>query len=568
MDIVSYLFLYSFEGELKPDMPSMDTDNCMDEQIIVNNGKGKLVEMTRRDAAELFKVQSTTTQKSTSKSKVLTQPKSAIREGKIRRGSQEQQSSTQNNIVFPPNTANDSSVFPLMEIRETCDETGNIINSEVVNMSNTMKRLEDNIDAGNTNDNEKDGKQFGELLAKTLKEGEEDITTYDDEGFVHVEAATPTTTASKPAIPKERISDKEYKSIYSRLEELERLEEEDMKSKAENAKSSKRLQSSGWSKGFLNKTKKSRGKSPATQKREDSSELKVSFTGSSEIKDLASQIESEKVVGFSSVSFDTEHKEIKAEPVESEKLVSFSSARSIDSSVSFCANEDSEIPVDVPSVGSSEKAVSFSAVSFDAEHQEIKDLPSPVESEKLVSFSSAKSIDSSVSFCANEDSEIDSLRKPYGFDSDKELRVSFSSVSFNAADIEIDSTRPPSSASSFVSGVTEYDLDIDDDEEEDGVDNPPQDYVPSVSFAENKNEVLEIPRIGQSKVPPRPAPGRPVSFTQDVRDEYIPVSTVPFEDNIFKGVVKERTDSEQKEATTAPKKKLSRFAQQRLERGL
>jgi len=430
-----------------------------------------------------------------------------------------------------------------------------------------MKRLEDNIDAGDTTNNEKDGKQFGELLAKTLKEGEEDITTYDDEGFVHVEAAAPTT--SKSTIPKERISDKEYKSIYSRLEELERLEEDDMKSKAENAKSSKRLQSSGWSKGFLNKTKKSRGKSPATQKREESSELKVSFTGISEIKDLASQIESEKTVGFSTVSFNAEHKEIGAEPVESEKLVSFSSARSIDSSVSFCANEDSEIQVDVPSVGSSEKAVSFSAVSFDAEHLEIKDLPSPVESEKLVSFSSAKSIDSSVSFCANEDSEIDSLRKPYALDSDKELRVSFSSVSFNAADIEIDSTRPPSSASSFVSGVTEYDLDIDDDDDEDEVDNPPQDYVPSVSFAENKNEVLEIPRIGKSKVPPRPAPGRPVSFTQEVQDEYIPVSTVPFEDNIFKGVVKERTDSGQvvKEDAQAPKKKLSRFAQQRLERG-
>jgi len=543
------------------------TGDCMDEQIIVKNGKGKLVEMTRRDAAELFKAQSTTTQKSTSKSKVPAQPKkSAIREGKIRRASQEQQqASTQNNIVLPPNTANDSSVFPLMEIRETCDETGNIINSEVVNMSNTMKRFEDNIDAGNTDNNEKDGKQFGELLAKTLKEGEKDITTYD-EGFVHVEAAA-TPTPGKSTIPKERISDKEYKSIYSRLEELERLEEEDMKSKAENAKSSKRLQSSGWSKGFLNKTKKSRGKSPATQKREESSELKVSFTGSSEIKDLASQIESEKTVGFSTVSFNAEHKEI---PVESEKLVSFSSARSIDSSVSFCANEDSEIQVDLPSVGSSEKAVSFSAVSFDAEHLEIKDLPSPVESEKLVSFSSAKSIDSSVSFCANEDSEIDSLRKPYALDSDKELRVSFSSVSFNAADIEIDSTRPPSSASSFVSGVTEYDLDIDDDEEDDdGVDNPPQDYVPSVSFAENKNEVLEIPRIGQSKVPPRPAPGRPVSFTQEVQDEYIPVSTVPFEDNIFKGVVKERTDGGQvKENEQAPKKKLSRFAQQRLERGL
>lgn len=54
---------------------------------------------------------------------------------------------------------------------------------------------------------------------------------------------------------------------------------------------------------------------------------------------------------------------------------------------------------------------------------------------------------------------------------------------------------------------------------------------------------------------------------------FAPLSTdhVPFEENVFKGVVKERNvvaavDRETKEST-APKKKLSRFAQQRLERG-
>lgn len=53
---------------------------------------------------------------------------------------------------------------------------------------------------------------------------------------------------------------------------------------------------------------------------------------------------------------------------------------------------------------------------------------------------------------------------------------------------------------------------------------------------------------------------------------FAPLSTdhVPFEENVFKGVVKERNavavDRESKESI-APKKKLSRFAQQRLERG-
>ncbi|KAL7538475.1 hypothetical protein ACHAXR_008569 [Thalassiosira sp. AJA248-18] len=155
-------------------------------------------------------------------------------------------------------------MLPLLEIRETCDVSGNIISSEVVNMSNTMKRLGDGI---NDVDGEDDGKQLGELIAQTLKEGEGDIIAKD------LHSSYENDEDDKQEVPKqnklkEPISDSEYEAICSRLEDLERLEEEDAKSKRRNAKSSKRLQSSGWSKGFLNNTKKKsspRGKASANK---------------------------------------------------------------------------------------------------------------------------------------------------------------------------------------------------------------------------------------------------------------------------------------------------------------
>ena len=93
-----------------------------------------------------------------------------------------------------------------------------------------------------------------------------------------------------------------------------------------------------------------------------------------------------------------------------------------------------------------------------------------------------------------------------------------------------------------------------------------EDNVPTVSFS-NNNEVKEIPRIGQAKIPPRPAPGPPASF-HSMADSFAPVDSTPFDDSVFRGVVKERNvinDNEVKDQL--PKKKLSRFAQQRLEKG-
>lgn len=523
-----------FEGELQPPTSSDDVGG---EKIVVNNS-GKLSEMTRSEACTIFDEKH---QIFSAASKQKAQPKkSAIREGKISTSSKLLSTSTAQNSIAPSPAA-DNDMLPLMEIRETEDDSGNILNSEVVNMSSTIKRLEDNI--VHEVDTEKDGKQLGNLLVRTLQAGEEDDITKDvhvsytdeecEEGYVHINKEP--ILAKKP---KNCFSEEAYKSIYSRLEELERLEEEDIKSKLDNVKSAKRLQSSGWSKGFLNKTssKKSRGKSPATLKKENAGgELRVSFTGSSGIQDLQEETKkqlplqkqsSEKMVAFSSVSFNTEDDEIQDAPQRRRRTVDGSD--------------------------STEKLVSFSSVSFDAEHSEIKDLPSDTDSEKLVSFSSAKPVDGSVSFCANEDSEIQNLPRPYDLESDKELRVSFSSVSFTTDDMNIDDEL--------------NDDDGDDEEEEEAID------APTVSFS-NNNEVKEIPRIGQNKVPPRPPSprsGRKVTFPQ-VSDEFpfAPVETIPFDDNVFRGMVKERNDVEEsnvKEESDVPKKKLSRFAQQRLEK--
>lgn len=57
--------------------------------------------------------------------------------------------------------------------------------------------------------------------------------------------------------PKQSISDADYEALTSRLEELERLEAADAVNKSSNVKSSKRLQSKSWGKGFLNAKPKS-----------------------------------------------------------------------------------------------------------------------------------------------------------------------------------------------------------------------------------------------------------------------------------------------------------------------
>ena len=114
---------------------------------------------------------------------------------------------------------------------------------------------------------------------------------------------------------------------------------------------------------------------------------------------------------------------------------------------------------------------------------------------------------------------------------------------------------------------------------------PPATATTKVSFS-GENEVREIPRIGRTRVPPRPnsAPRHSEFATALLPGVGVVVDppAVPFEDNVFRGVVRERNaaivdagggggvvvDAVRQDGNGGGggKKRLSRFAQQRLER--
>ncbi len=109
---------------------------------------------------------------------------------------------------------------------------------------------------------------------------------------------------------------------------------------------------------------------------------------------------------------------------------------------------------------------------------------------------------------------------------------------------------------------------------------PPQSEVPALQAKNNqkvsfssKTEIKEIPRVGMNRVPPRPISATATTTILDSPADlnpFTPISTIPFEDNVFRGVVKERASiertNEQPTQDAGGKKKLSRFAQQRLQR--
>jgi len=255
-----------FEGTLQPpttktktNSPSKGDDAAMQEQIVVNGGGG-LVEMTRGEAGALLDKQLDELAASSKKKPVVSSAttKSSSKKSSIKSNTPKKTTPAASSI--PKDTSTDP-ILPLVEIRETCDVSGNILNSEVVNMSNTMERLKNVVSDNPGGDGgEEDGKQLGELLAQTLKEGECDITkdahnhTTEADSKEDNKSSSSTTESKESKV--EPVSDADYEALCSRLEELERLEEEDGKSKRVNVKSSKRLQSGGWSKGFLNNTKK------------------------------------------------------------------------------------------------------------------------------------------------------------------------------------------------------------------------------------------------------------------------------------------------------------------------
>ena len=113
-----------------------------------------------------------------------------------------------------PNPASTTTVPQFYEIREQIDDDGNEIKGEAISVTKQLKLVQ-----------------------------QQD----DDNGMTHE------TIATKPLKP---LSDQEYSALATRLEELAKLEEQDAANKQINQVSSKKLQSKGWSKGFLNTPKK------------------------------------------------------------------------------------------------------------------------------------------------------------------------------------------------------------------------------------------------------------------------------------------------------------------------
>ena len=118
-------------------------------------------------------------------------------------------------------TAEQSSepALPFFEIREELDVDGREVRAEAVNVVKELEYLQ---------------KKEGKVTAMVPMAGvSSEIPELDESERVS-------------------ISDVEYEALSARLEELARLEEQAEIAKAENMKSSSKLQSKGWAKGFLN----------------------------------------------------------------------------------------------------------------------------------------------------------------------------------------------------------------------------------------------------------------------------------------------------------------------------
>lgn len=124
--------------------------------------------------------------------------------------------------------------LPFFEIREELDESGREVKAEAINVAKQLEFLQ-----------KKEGKTTN---ASTIVPSASDEMIQDDPEQL------------KP------VTDAEYDALSKRLDMLARLEEEAEKVKEENQTSAKKLQSKGWSKGFLNaKPKKKRTPAKSTE---------------------------------------------------------------------------------------------------------------------------------------------------------------------------------------------------------------------------------------------------------------------------------------------------------------
>ena len=194
--------------------------------------------------------------------------------------------------------ATSSTMLPLMEIREICDVDGNVLSTDILNITRTMERLGNMASLEGVDDDDGNGggggKRLGDILAKTLREavafegggdpsiGAGEREDDDDENriatAVVASAADDVYDAPRRRTKEEKedaiIGESDYEILRARLEELERMEEMEEEGKVPKARdmndsnikksrmkngnkgSMKSSQGGGWTRGFLMNTPK------------------------------------------------------------------------------------------------------------------------------------------------------------------------------------------------------------------------------------------------------------------------------------------------------------------------
>ncbi len=544
-----------FEGVLRPTHRTAAEDedvaaaSASNEVIHVNVGDHNnedeyaLVEMTCVEALRYFDGESTENQRNpsipatTTSSSVATKSKTSTSTSSTTKA--HSTTRTPSNAATHDVNADieDEMQHPFMEIRETCNNQGQIQHSEVVNMSNAMKRLGERLQGvascdnlvGGGGDNNLDVRKLGTILAQTLAGvGQDEIeggnTVLGGEDFDMSDKTDDHREKSYLNATKKMIDETKYQELRSRLDELQRLEEEEecerkrakeilpkkMESGGNNITQSStsfttdtRL-GSGWSRGFLESTKQTK-----------------------------------KKVGDPNNRTTRQYAKAKEEEVNSTR-------------VTFCSDEQISMEI----------------------NQSIDSTPSSPNSARVKFSSRDDTITTTTTGNIYGGGSID------GQSSSKEvisLSPNSAKVTFTVSDDTISSSASSSSSSRMLFDAIPSAPDL----------LPRSSNSARVTFSDD-DVINEIPRIGQSKVPPRPVSApRPVAFNDQPRKTTnlnmkeapsLRSPSVPCEENIFGGVVKERaliegTSGDVTESLLSRErsdgdggKKLSRFAQQRLQR--
>lgn len=233
-----------FAGQLDPEVDSGE------EQILLKLSQEHLVMLDRKEASQLlakrFNISKSVSLRKQSSSSSTEKPASS-------------------SLVSSP------SVLPLFEIREEIDSEGKEVKAEAVNVVQELEYLQ-----------KKENEIIDFVRRKPEQVGSSSLDITDDYE------------------PNPNITDDEFNKLSNRLEELARLEDEAKNKMKVNQNSAKKLQGSGWSKGFLNSkptkaktntsTEQSRTNAPvkhiASDSTNSSSSKKVAFNADDKIHDI------------------------------------------------------------------------------------------------------------------------------------------------------------------------------------------------------------------------------------------------------------------------------------------